>query len=93
MDAVQSPSPRLPPVPLHQPQSPSVAMLPPCTVCGEKASGFHYGANTCQACKVCTLMNATLINSRWRPLETVGDSWRLMETVVIMSAQYLEIYK
>ena len=26
--------------------------LPPCRVCGEKASGFHYGANTCEACKV-----------------------------------------
>jgi len=26
-------------------------MLPPCRVCGEKASGFHYGANTCEACK------------------------------------------
>ena len=27
-------------------------LLPPCRVCGEKASGFHYGANTCEACKV-----------------------------------------
>jgi hypothetical protein len=27
-------------------------MLPPCRICGEKASGFHYGANTCEACKV-----------------------------------------
>lgn len=26
--------------------------LPPCRVCGQKASGFHYGANTCEACKV-----------------------------------------
>ena len=30
-------------------------MLPPCRVCGEKASGFHYGANTCEACKVCCI--------------------------------------
>ena len=29
-------------------------LLPPCCVCGEKASGFHYGANTCEACKVFT---------------------------------------
>ena len=29
-------------------------MLPPCRVCGEKASGFHYGVNTCEACKVGT---------------------------------------
>jgi Zinc finger, C4 type (two domains) len=28
-------------------------MLPPCRICPEKASGFHYGANTCEACKVC----------------------------------------
>ena len=27
--------------------------LPPCRICGDKASGFHYGANTCEACKVC----------------------------------------
>lgn len=27
-------------------------LLPPCRVCGDKASGFHYGANTCEACKV-----------------------------------------
>lgn len=26
-------------------------MLPPCRICGEKASGFHYGVNTCEACK------------------------------------------
>ena len=28
------------------------AMLPPCRICSEKASGCHYGANTCEACKV-----------------------------------------
>ena len=28
------------------------AYLPPCRICGDKASGFHYGANTCEACKV-----------------------------------------
>ncbi|CAH1789603.1 unnamed protein product [Owenia fusiformis] len=26
-------------------------LLPPCRVCGENASGFHYGVNTCEACK------------------------------------------
>ncbi|KAK7487981.1 hypothetical protein BaRGS_00020726 [Batillaria attramentaria] len=25
--------------------------LPPCRVCGAAASGFHYGVNTCEACK------------------------------------------
>ena len=34
----------VPPKPSH--------ILPPCRVCGDKASGFHYGANTCEACKV-----------------------------------------
>lgn len=27
------------------------SFLPPCRVCGDNASGFHYGANTCEACK------------------------------------------
>lgn len=27
-------------------------LLPPCVVCGVTSSGFHYGANTCEACKV-----------------------------------------
>ena len=27
-------------------------LLPPCRICGEKASGLHYGVNTCEACKV-----------------------------------------
>lgn len=25
--------------------------LPPCRVCGERASGLHYGVNTCEPCK------------------------------------------
>ncbi|KAK3593997.1 hypothetical protein CHS0354_040743 [Potamilus streckersoni] len=27
------------------------SMLPPCRICHEKASGLHYGVNTCEACK------------------------------------------
>ncbi len=29
--------------------------LPPCKICGDKSSGVHFGAVTCQACKVRTL--------------------------------------
>lgn len=30
---------------------PDSSLLPPCRVCEEKASGWHYGANTCEPCK------------------------------------------
>ncbi|VDI77872.1 Hypothetical predicted protein [Mytilus galloprovincialis] len=30
---------------------PDSSSLPPCRVCEEKASGWHYGANTCEPCK------------------------------------------
>ena len=35
------------------PYQQALVMLPPCAVCDEKSAGFHYGANTCEACKVC----------------------------------------
>ncbi|CAC5410290.1 unnamed protein product [Mytilus coruscus] len=35
----------------HKNQPPDAEHLPPCRVCGEKASGLHYGANTCEPCK------------------------------------------
>jgi len=39
----------------------NLPLLPPCRICGEKASGFHYGANTCEACKVfCCIISVNL---------------------------------
>ena len=31
---------------------PATQVLPPCKVCGQKGTGFHYGVNTCEPCKV-----------------------------------------
>ena len=48
MDPTQSDTGHSPKsLPIHSP-----VMLPPCRICSEKASGFHYGVNTCEACKV-----------------------------------------
>ncbi|XP_052763252.1 nuclear receptor ROR-beta-like isoform X2 [Mya arenaria] len=33
------------------PDPPPEAILPPCKVCGDKSSGYHYGTNTCEPCK------------------------------------------
>ena len=41
--------------PNEPPLPPQVTILPPCEICGSKSSGFHYGANTCEACKVQSL--------------------------------------
>lgn len=30
----------------------NTSLLPPCRVCQEPGAGFHYGVNTCEACKV-----------------------------------------
>ena len=35
-------------------------ILPPCQVCGDNASGYHYGANTCEACKVGFLLKIVI---------------------------------
>ena len=45
--------------PLHpsdQDQDDDSRLLPPCRVCHQKASGFHYGANTCEGCKVSSIV-------------------------------------
>lgn len=36
---------------VRNPDPPPEPILPPCSVCDEKSSGYHYGANTCEACK------------------------------------------
>lgn len=46
----------------HKNQPPDADLLPPCRVCGERASGLHYGANTCEPCKVCTRIK--VLNAR-----------------------------
>lgn len=33
------------------PDPPPEPVLPPCSICEDKSSGYHYGANTCEACK------------------------------------------
>ena len=42
---------------------PAEDLLPPCKVCGDKASGFHFGAVSCEACKV-RKMNTVVLCSR-----------------------------
>lgn len=57
-----------PPTSMRPTPLPAVTpLLPPCRVCGEKASGFHYGANTCEACKV-----RKSLHVKWSQLQLSG---------------------
>lgn len=45
--------------------------LPPCRVCGERASGLHYGVNTCEPCKVSFYQQLSLKHICVTPLQTM----------------------
>ena len=45
------------------PMDPGPCMLPPCVICGDRSSGYHYGANTCEACKVSIDINKSHYNN------------------------------
>lgn len=46
-------------------------LLPPCKICGKKASGIHYGVNTCEACKVMQCM----IYTEFYLIEATHTEW------------------
>ena len=63
----------------------------PCTVCNGRANGFHYGADTCAACKVrfslpiaelsyidWTVFKRTLTTFFWLRVALFMSQWRLI---------------
>ncbi len=50
-------------------------ILPPCEVCGEKSSGYHYGANTCEACKVRDIARTHEESSHGLSLNKTSGPW------------------
>jgi len=76
-------------------------MLPPCRICSESASGFHYGANTCEACKVsaqCIYIYLSVYNATaylrflWKSTLQKTDIFYLLIFVYCLKAVRTQIY-
>ena len=80
------------PDPDELPLAPPVTILPPCAICGSKSSGFHYGANTCEACKVCTQTNL-FGSSFWHQNSHSHLSFRRLLTSILMAFFGVETFQ